>query len=765
MPDIPTLRDYGRSRAVVMGTWDYDFLPPVPAVRNSWNRMTGLLTGSLCCWPESRMVTLGNERDPGNLPDQLITAFEDIRDVALFYFVGHGQIDIDDQLCLGLVASRTAANRRAATSLPFQAVRRALLDSGAVTKIVILDCCFADLANRPASTLAALSDDVLDKTAGTGAYTMAASSAYATAWYETGPLTPQTYFTKYLADIVETGIPGQPAGLRLQTLFAQLRDKLSSDGLPIPHARGVDDARDFVFAHNAAPRQTHHDPVQELERMRRRLADAEAREGALRAEVVQHAGQLERLRHQARHVQSMSADQQTQLRDAIHTAERAIDDTTAAQAAASADHLEAVRAAQDYDTTVPSPDSALLASATAASSPPEASQLDSGHLHIAHRQSAASSSAGTVGIRGAWRPRAAFVGITSLALLATTLFYVITLIAANPGAHPHPASSGHQSPTASEHRNAPPHRSITATVPANTLSDPHSNGVDAVAFSPDGKILAAVDGNGTTYLWSMSTHRLAAKLHDPNNSNGYAAVFSSDGKYLATEGGYSGGGTDLWNVATHKLIAKLGTITSAGGSGMAFSLDGKMLAVADSNGYTYLWDVASRTLVYPYGVYDLTFSELAFSPDGITLVGNGDNGLYLWTAATHAFRLALTGLRFGAYSPDGKTVAVVDRKFGIRMWSVATHRLTASFHDPGNKGNFAAILAIEYRLGVVTLAIGDENGSMYLWDVAAGKLSQTFHDPGTFSLNSAAFSPNGRILAAGDYNGSVYLWRVRQLYS
>ena len=190
MPDLAPLHDYSQSRAVVIGTWDYDHLPPVTAAANSLNRMVSLLTGPLCGWPEGRMLVVANERSPGALPDRLITAFEDIIDVALFYYVGHGQIDMDDQLCLSLVASRTEANRRAATSLPFQAVRRALLDSSATTKIVILDCCFAGLANRPANTLAALPDDVLDKTAGAGAYTMAASGAYTTAWFETGTISP-----------------------------------------------------------------------------------------------------------------------------------------------------------------------------------------------------------------------------------------------------------------------------------------------------------------------------------------------------------------------------------------------------------------------------------------------------------------------------------------------------------------------------------------------------------------------------------------------
>ena len=347
MPDRSPLHDYSHSRAVVVGTWDYDFLPPVPAARNSLDRIVSLLTGPFCGWPQNRLWVLAGGRDPGDIPDRLITEFEDVADVALFYYVGHGQIDMDDQLCLGLTRSRTEANRRAATSLPFAAVRRALLDSNATTKIVILDCCFAGLANRPAATLAAFAGDVLDKTAGTGAYTMTATSAYATAWYETDPGAdrPQTFFTRYLADLVETGIPGQPAGLRLHPLFTQLRDNLARDHRPIPDARSIDAARDFVFAHNAAPAETHRDTELELQHLAQRLedemarrAEAEAQIQALHAEAVERSLELKRLQEKARHIELMAANQQRQLLEAIDAAERKLDDTTNVLAIASADY-------------------------------------------------------------------------------------------------------------------------------------------------------------------------------------------------------------------------------------------------------------------------------------------------------------------------------------------------------------------------------------------------------------------------------------------
>ena len=95
MPEWPPLRDYSRSRAVLMGTSEYSFLPGLPAALNSLERMTGLLIGPLCGWPADRVSLMVNERGPGDLPDRLIASFEEAADVALFYCVGHGQIDLD----------------------------------------------------------------------------------------------------------------------------------------------------------------------------------------------------------------------------------------------------------------------------------------------------------------------------------------------------------------------------------------------------------------------------------------------------------------------------------------------------------------------------------------------------------------------------------------------------------------------------------------------------------------------------------------------
>ncbi|MGH3405519.1 MAG: caspase, EACC1-associated type, partial [Streptosporangiaceae bacterium] len=227
----PPLHDYRSSRAVLIGTWRYSSLPSLEAAKHSYRRMRRLLTGPLCGWPADRLLLMDNQSSASEVHDQLITAFGPVNDVALFYYVGHGQLE-DDELCLALSGSRTEYTRRSATSLTFSAVRQALLNSDATTKIVILDCCFSGAATQPRNTLAAaaavahesLPSRVAEQVYGTGAYTMVAAGAYGTAQYETDSPHPETYFTKYLADLVERGMPGQPASLRLEPLFQQLRD-------------------------------------------------------------------------------------------------------------------------------------------------------------------------------------------------------------------------------------------------------------------------------------------------------------------------------------------------------------------------------------------------------------------------------------------------------------------------------------------------------------------------------------------------------------
>lgn len=340
MPSEPELRDHSGSRAVLIGTWDYEHLPPVPAAQHSLQRMSDLLTSPICGWPPDRITMVANRARPGDLFDDLVELYSqtDSDGVALFYFVGHGQPDSDDRLCLGLAGSRTEAARRASTSLLFDNVRDALRQADAGTKVVILDCCFAGLA--AANKLSG--GDFLDMVRGTGAYTMAASGAYSPAWFEDDQTItrPQTFFTKYFVDTVEAGIPHERAVLPLDVIFATAADRLVRDGKPKPTSTVRHEAGRLAFARNLTPATDPVDSQAEIARLTAKLEEAQAHAEELAERNLEAQRQIQQLLSTRQH--NLSTEEKRDFDDRLDSLARSLNDT-AAETAQAVDDRERVR--------------------------------------------------------------------------------------------------------------------------------------------------------------------------------------------------------------------------------------------------------------------------------------------------------------------------------------------------------------------------------------------------------------------------------------
>jgi len=301
--------------------------------------------------------------------------------------------------------------------------------------------------------------------------------------------------------------------------------------------------------------------------------------------------------------------------------------------------------------------------------------------------------------------------------------------------------------------------------------DPSNGGVSAVAFSPDGKLLATADGDGNVRLWNPVTGQAFGSALPVDTGPGGSVVgvaFSPDGKLLATAD--AAGYVRLWNPVTRQAVgAPFLAATTGGVNGVAFSPDGKLLATAGVDGAVRLWNPVTRRAVgAPLlastsprgggGVYGV-----AFSPDGKLLAAaDADGYVRVWNPVTGQAVgdpfLAVTnkGVLGVAFSPDGKLLATADGDGTVRLWNPVTGQAVGAALPAVTDGS---VTEVAFSPDGKLLATADTAGYVRLWNPVTGQaVGAPFLAATTGGVNGVAFSPDGTLLASADGDGTVRLW-------
>jgi WD40 repeat protein len=110
----------------------------------------------------------------------------------------------------------------------------------------------------------------------------------------------------------------------------------------------------------------------------------------------------------------------------------------------------------------------------------------------------------------------------------------------------------------------------------------------SVAFSPDGKLLAAGSAIGRVRLWTVGGSLV--RVLNGHKGPVWSLSFAPDGRTLATAG--DDGTARLWELATGQERARL---TGHGESvfAVAFAPDRNTLATGGSDGRALLWDLSA----------------------------------------------------------------------------------------------------------------------------------------------------------------------------
>ena len=196
--------------------------------------------------------------------------------------------------------------------------------------------------------------------------------------------------------------------------------------------------------------------------------------------------------------------------------------------------------------------------------------------------------------------------------------------------------------------------------------DEKSKGLEHGGFTPDWKLLFAVDGLGRVLVWEVATGGVLKRLQGPPPPVS-AGVISR--RHLAL-GAVQESVVRLYDLETgdeFQLKGHKGAVR-----GLAFSPDDTMLASGGLDGTIRLWKTANGEALATLPGHMEETSDVAFSPDGRTLASvNMRLSVKLWHIATRRELVSWDFPHAGErvrFSPDGRYLAVTTRTNSVLLF-------------------------------------------------------------------------------------------------
>lgn len=295
------------TRVVLFGTTrcprDSENLPPIPHVEQNILRLSRLFTDpDIIGLPLESIVTLLDWEESSAVVTGIFEAAQQANDTLIVYYAGHGIYgDADSPLYLPTL--RSTSRGKAFDAVAVTRLKRAMAQSPARKRMLILDCCHAGRAfagEMAETTPEALIRPAIDVD---GTFGIAAVPGDLKALAP--PNETLTRFTGALVDVLERGIERDQPTLNVEEVFKEVERRIGRKAdAPLPRQINWDRAEAFILARNRSLRRPGADRLfQAIEGLREtmtatgaRLASIEAK-GATLDDLVARVATMETKLH------------------------------------------------------------------------------------------------------------------------------------------------------------------------------------------------------------------------------------------------------------------------------------------------------------------------------------------------------------------------------------------------------------------------------------------------------------------------------------
>lgn len=292
-----------------------------------------------------------------------------------------------------------------------------------------------------------------------------------------------------------------------------------------------------------------------------------------------------------------------------------------------------------------------------------------------------------------------------------------------------------------------------------------------VAFSPDGKQLAAGDTVNEIHLWQVADDQ---NLLNPQklltccgHTNWVVCLsFSPTGQMLAS--GSADNTVKLWDSRTGQCLRSLQGHTDWVLS-VAFDTTGERLATGSADSTIRVWDTQTGNCLQILQEHSNWVRGVAFAPleadanwdqehGQILVSGSGDDTVKLWDVGSGKCLQTMAGQSGGvwsiAFSPDGRWLVLGGADATVKVWNFATGQCLRTLYGHSSHVRSVAFSADGYRI-----VSASEDQTIRIWDVASGEGLRVLQGHSS-AVWSVACSSNYR-LASGSLDQRVKLWDIR----
>ncbi|HJT57760.1 MAG TPA: serine/threonine-protein kinase [Ktedonobacteraceae bacterium] len=285
----------------------------------------------------------------------------------------------------------------------------------------------------------------------------------------------------------------------------------------------------------------------------------------------------------------------------------------------------------------------------------------------------------------------------------------------------------------------------------------HTNWVLAVAWSPNGKVIASGSWDTTVQVWDASngTSLLTYKGHkQPVKS----LAWSLDGAYIAS--GSWDNTVQVWESDTGQMLfGKYRHETPL--ESVAWSPEGMYIASAGHDGIVQVWHAFNRYHVFSYSGHTGPVWSLAWSPDSKYIASSGqDDTVQVWEALTGTrvfkYRKHKQHVTAVAWSPNGQMIASGDHSGTVHLWAIPDGKTLLQYQD-----NAGMVKALGWSPDSKRIASAVK--LVQVWNITkslptAPSFTYTGH---TNWVNALTWSPDGQTIASASDDKTVQVWDVR----